>query len=308
MSVSQIIRKGIAYLARGPIWRRRDREQKFDIFRNVIKSLFKVYVVEKGLLLRIRSNEIMDGCDTIHEILCEEGFVKKSSFPDRTLIIDLTPTIEEIRQNLGRKWRQALARAERLSSLDLDCGSSEKHYRIALNLYKEMHGRKQFAEFVDMERQGLIQQDLPESLKMKIMICRLNNEPIAALGWSSIGDTGLPLIAATGNKSVALSTNASNLLWWKMIEDLKAQGCSFCDVGGADPVLNPGGYKFKSGLLGKNGRDVCFLDPYEACNNAVSSFLVNCGNQIIHSSYKIKTKLRKTEDLKEINTPEASDS
>jgi hypothetical protein len=304
-----IIGKGIAYLARGPIWRRRKREQDFDIFRNVIKSLFKVYVIEKGLLLRIRPNEIMDESNTIHDILCEEGFVKISSPPDRTLILDLTPTTEEIRQNLVRKWRQALGRAERLSSLDLDCGKSEEHYKIAFSIYKEMHGRKQFAEFVDMERHGLVQQDLPDFLKMKIMICRLNDEPIAALGWSAIGDTGLPLIAATGNKSVALSTNASNLLWWKMIEDMKAQGCKFCDVGGIDPVLNPGGYKFKSGIIGKNGRDVSFLEPYEACNNIISSITVNCGNQLRLSLQKIKMQLRRgAEDSKEVDNHDSSDT
>jgi hypothetical protein len=304
-----IIGKGIAYLARGPIWRRRNRKHDFEIFRNVIKSLFKVYVVEKGLLLRVRPNEIMDGNNTIHDILFEEGFVRKSFFPDRTLLLDLTPTAEEIRQNLVRKWRQALARAERLSSLKLDCGISDEHYKIAFNIYKEMHVRKQFDEYVDMETHGLVQQDLPDFFKMKIMICRLNDEPIAALGWSTIGDTGLPLIAATGNKSVALSTNASNLLWWKMIEDMKAQGCRFCDVGGIDPVLNPGGYKFKSGLVGKNGMDVCFLDPYEACDSSVSSFLVNFGEQIRLYLQKIKMRLQKRpEDLKEVDTPEASDS
>jgi lipid II:glycine glycyltransferase (peptidoglycan interpeptide bridge formation enzyme) len=288
-----IIKKGVAYLSRGPVWRRQGREQDYNIFRNMIKALHKVYVVENGLLLRIRPNEILDGSNIIHKILLEEGFEKKSfAVPDRTLIMDLTPSMEELRQNLLRKWRQALARAERLSTLDLDCGSSEEHYSIAFGIYKEMHGRKQFTEFVDMERHGLIQQDLPEPLKMKILICRLNGEPIAAIGWSSIGDVGLPLIAATGTKSVALSTNASNLLWWKMIEDMKASGCRFCDVGGIDPELNPGGYKFKTGLMGKNGRDVCFLDPYEACQSSLSSFLVSYGEKL-RANPKYKNSLIK---------------
>ncbi|MCE5210546.1 MAG: GNAT family N-acetyltransferase [Deltaproteobacteria bacterium] len=297
------IEKGIAYLARGPVWKLRNTKPDFEIFRMVIKLLYNKYVIEKGLLLRIRPNEIMDGNDALHKILCDEGFSKKTFPPDRTLLIDLTPSIDELRQNLVRKWRQALARAERLSSLNLDCGTTNEHYQIALDIYREMHGRKQFAEFVDMEKHRLAQQDLPDFLKMKIMICRLNDEPIAALGWSTIGETGLPLIAATGNKSIALSTNASNLLWWKMIENMKTQGCKFCDVGGIDPILNPGGYKFKSGLVGKNGRDVFFLNPYEACNDPASSFLVNIGEQIRHRSQKFKIKLRnKNNDPKEADT------
>lgn len=303
-----LIEKGIAYLARGPVWKLRNTKPDFEIFRTVIQLLYKKYVEEKGLLLRIRPNEIMDGNDTIHQILYEEGFSKKTFPPDRTLLIDLTPSIDELRQNLVRKWRQALARAERFSSLNLDCGTSNEHYQIALDIYREMHGRKQFAEFVDMEKHGLAQQDLPEFLKMKIMICRLNDEPIAALGWSTIGETGLPLIAATGNKSIALSTNASNLLWWKMIENMKTQGCKFCDVGGIDPLLNPGGYKFKSGLVGKNGRNVFFLNPYEACNNAVSPFLVNIGEQIRRNLQIFKIRLRNKNDEKETDTSHISDS
>ncbi len=304
-----IIEKGIAYLARGPIWKRKNTDPDFDIFRNVIKSLHTAYAVEKGLLLRIRPNETMDGDNAIQDILREVGFVRKTFPPDRTLIIDLTPTREEIRQSLARKWRQALARAERLSTLNLDCGTSEEQYKIAFNIYREMHGRKQFNEYVDMERHGLVQRDLPDFLKMKIMICWLNDEPVAALGWSTIGNTGLPLIAATSNKSVALSTNASNLLWWKMIEDMKAHGCKYCDVGGIDPVLNPGGYKFKSGLIGNNGRDVCFLDPYEACNNIISSVIVSFGNQIRLSIQKFKMKLRRRmENSPEVDTHETNDT
>lgn len=304
-----IIGNGIAYLARGPMWKRRNTEPDFEIFRNVIKSLCKAYVVEKGLLLRILPNEFVDGHPMIHEILCQEGFVKITIHPERTLILDLTPPLEEIRQNLARRWRKALGKAEK-SSLNLDCGNNEEYYMIALSIYKEMHNRKQFDEYVDMERQALIQKDLPEPYKIKIMICRLNDEPIAAIGWSTIGDTGLPLIGATSNKSVALSTNASNLLWWKMIEDMKAQGCKFCDLAGIDPEANPGGYMFKSGLLGeKNGRDVCFLAPYEACNNAISSFLVNFGEQIRLSLQKIKIRARRrAEDSKEVDKNEESDS
>jgi hypothetical protein len=304
-----IIGKGIAYLARGPIWRRKNREQDLDIFRNIIKSLYDAYVLKKGLLLRILPNEFVDGHPMIHEILCQEGFVKKTIHPERTLILDLTPPLEEIRLNLARRWRKALGKAEK-SSLNLDCGNNEEYYIIALSIYKEMHNRKQFDEYVDMERQALIQKDLPEPYKIKIIICRLNDEPIAAIGWSTIGDTGLPLIGATTNKAVALSTNASNLLWWKMIENMKAQGCKFCDLAGIDPEANPGGYMFKSGLLGeKNGRDVCFLDPYEACNNIVSSLIVNYGNQIRQSLQKIKIRLRRRdEDSKEVDNHDASDT
>ena len=92
--------------------------------------------------------------------------------------------------------------------------------------------------------------ELPESLKLKMLVCVYDNEPIAALGWPIIGSIGLPLVGGTGNK--ALKLNASYLLWWKMIEYYKAHGFRGLDAGGVSEERNPGGYLFKTGLLGKD--------------------------------------------------------
>jgi lipid II:glycine glycyltransferase (peptidoglycan interpeptide bridge formation enzyme) len=209
------------------------------------------------------------------------GFVFNFSVSQYTTFrLCLIPTLDELRQNLVRKWRQALGRAERFPSLDLEYGNSDEYYDIAINIYKEMHGRKQFSIMVDMEKQGLVQKDLPESLKMKILICRINREPIAALGWSTIGDTGLPLIAATGDKALSLSTNASNLLWWKMIADMKEQGCKYCDVGGVDQDLNPGGYKFKRGLVGAICKEENHVGQYVLYNNLKAYLLFFSLNKV----------------------------
>ena len=262
------LRTGTANIHWGPLWRKKDSELNLNNFSQMISALKSEYAINRCLLLRMWPNEIDNPENKVRSILEEAGFIHNLAVPqNRTLRLCLIPTLEELRQNLVRKWRQALARAERFSSLGLECGTNEEHYGIALNIYKEMHNRKQFPILVDMEKQGLVQKNLPESLKMKILICRLKGEPIAALGWSTIGDTGLPLIAATGDKALSLSTNASNLLWWKMIEDMKNQGCKFCDVGGIDTVLNPGGYKFKKGLAGKNARDEKYVGQYVLHNN-----------------------------------------
>jgi len=263
----------------GPLWRIKGQEPEFIHFRRVIAALVTEYADKRRHLLRIWPNEMDDPNHHVRAILLEFGLKEDSSLPrSRTLILDLTPTMAELRTNLLNKWRQALANAERNPALKLDCGSTNEHYGIALSLYREMYQRKKFARLVDMDNQGLVQNELPDSLKMKILICKYETEPIAALGWSTIGNTGLPLIAATGNKAVSLSTNASNLLFWKMVEDMKNQGCQYCDLGGIDPILNPGGYKFKLGLAGKSGKEEVHVGQFVIHRNLrswLSYLLVN---------------------------------
>jgi hypothetical protein len=262
------LKTGVANIHSGPLFRKKNRALTPLDHLSMLVTLKQEYAGKRRLLLRVGPNEFSCPGNRLSELFREAGFIHNSSAsPYRTLRLDLSRTTEELRQGLERKWRQALGRAERNSSLTLESGTSEAHYHIALAIYEEMHQRKKFTRQVDMKKQGDIQKYLPESLKMKIMICRMNGEPIAALGWSSIGDTGLPLIFATSDKSLLLSTNASNLLWWQMILDLKEKGLRFLDTGGIDPRANPGGDKFKSGLVGKAGKDETRLGQYISSMN-----------------------------------------
>lgn len=292
-----ILKTGTADIQAGPLWKKKNMELNPDYLIKILDAAKIEFAVKRGLLLRIWPCGFEEHDNEIKINLQKCGFIPNSAIQsNRTLLLNLTPKLEELRQNLARKWRQALGRAERLSSIQLECGNTEEHYEIAFKIYKEMHNRKQFSLFVDMEKQGLINKNLPELLKLKILICRMDGEPIAALGWSTVGDIGLPLIAATGNKAIASSTNASNLLWWKMLEDMKEQGCIICDVGGIDEQLNPGGYKFKSGFVGTSGKEVKYLGQYYIHNNWRAQLLHSLIDKTKHlrkriSAHRVQNKL-----------------
>jgi len=64
-----------------------------------------------------------------------------------------------------------------------------------------------------------------------------------------------------------------------MLQLLKNNGCLSYDLGGIDPKENPGGYHFKAGLAGKNGKDVRHIGEYEACVSPVSSYIINIGER-----------------------------
>ncbi len=189
-------------------------------------------------------------------------------------MVDLTPTIEKLRKNIHHNWRRKLNQAEK-KDLQIIEGSDDELYAIILSLQSEMRERKNYTPGVSYQEFREIQKDLPEPLKMKIMICKCEGEPVAAMVFSGIGDTGIFLFGATGDKG--MKTNGSYLLHWLAMQRLKGNGSRWYDLGGINPDNNPGVYQFK---IGMGGVDVFHLGPYEVCNRLLSSLLVKWGEGV----------------------------
>lgn len=104
---------GTANIHWGPLWRKKDSESNLNNFSQMISALKSEYAINRRLLLRIWPNKIESSQNKVRSILEDAGFIYNFAVPQyRTLRLCLTPTIEELRGNLLRKWRQALARAE----------------------------------------------------------------------------------------------------------------------------------------------------------------------------------------------------
>ena len=52
----------------------------------------------------------------------------------------------------------------------------EKLYEIFESAYREMHKRKGFTQYVNIDEFRLMQQDLDDALKMKILVCQSKGE------------------------------------------------------------------------------------------------------------------------------------
>jgi lipid II:glycine glycyltransferase (peptidoglycan interpeptide bridge formation enzyme) len=267
-----IIGGGIGYIPWGPLWQKKGEERNPEILQYLLKALKKEYVTRQKLMLRIMPNIIEDDNKTIGTILDDEGFTLVSNVsPYRTLLLDLSPPLEEIRKNLNQKWRNQLNRAEKNEIKVIERGSSELYDRF-LQLQKEMLARKGYVPGVDYEEFGEIQKDLPESQKMKIMICEHDCEPIAATIVTALGNKGIYLLGASGDRGLQLK--GSYLLQWQMIKWMKEEGYQQYDLGGINPHSNPGVYHFKSGIAGKSGKDVLHIGQFECCQRRASLFLV----------------------------------
>jgi len=276
---------GIAYINYGPLWQHKLIKNEYADFRYIVKFLKEEYVIKKGLTLRIKPNNQYD--DVLFNILKEEGYrLNKLKPKERTIILSLSPSLESLHKGLRKQWRQALNKAEKLN-LNIVKGVTDDFFDSAYGIYKEMHNRKNFPEFVDMSQLKLIQKKLPDEFKVIVFLCKLDKEPIAALAWSSLGNTALPVLAATSNK--ALKLNASYLLFWKMIEEVKKQGLAFLDLGGINPARNPGGYTFKKGIASQNGKDIFFMGQYDFSPNMFNFNFFYLLDLFLFLKFKLKT-------------------
>jgi lipid II:glycine glycyltransferase (peptidoglycan interpeptide bridge formation enzyme) len=273
-----VLHTGIAYVGWGPVWRRHGDDIVDEHLSRMLRALRKEFVERRGYLLRIFPPVLTRDpwSESVGAIFKQEGF-SLIERPDRTLVVDLRPPWDDLRKGLRKKWRYELGVAEKKEMKVVE-GTGERLLDQALVLYREMHKRKQFAESVDTADYMRMQQLLDEPSKLRILVCSLENEPLAAIVYALVGDTGLALMAATSTK--ALKTNASYVVWWKMLCDLKARGATACDLGGISPEHNPGGYVFKSGMAPGPDADVKYLGQFELCQSASTRLLMTLADRV----------------------------
>lgn len=273
-----LLNAGIAYVRWAPAWRRRAHEPSLDVLRQAIRAMRNEYAGRRGLALRIYPAVFREDDVSYTRILAEEGFTPVSSAnTDRTLVLDLGHSLQELRKGLKQHWSRYLKVAEK-NNLEVLEGTADELFELFIAMYREMIGRKRFAEPNDINDFRKIQKSLPDKLKMRISICRADGQPCAGHILSAIGNTGVYLFGATPNSG--LKSRGSYLLHWRTIEWLKARGFSYYDLNGINPVTNPGTYKFKSDLCGERGRDVHFLGRFDARGNMLSHSSVACGDRL----------------------------
>lgn len=283
------IAAGIAYISNGPVWKKKEEEVKLENLKQIIRAVKIEYAEKRSLYVRIIPNIIDD--EFSHEIIAlfeEMGFKRKSDAkPHRTLLIDLAPQLEELKKKLHKKWRKNLRRAEKLNLRVLE-GSNDKLFKIFLSIYDEMVARKRFVSFYDISKFRDIQKKLLKALKMSILICESEGEPINGILWSEIGDTAVTISSATANKGMKLY--GAYLLRWQMLKRLKDRGISYLDQGGIDPSKNPGSYHFKSRF---GGQEISNLGQFEICQNMFSFIIVNMGELLRDKFRKLKVMISK---------------
>lgn len=255
---------GIAYITWGPLCIRKGRLFDPDVLFRLMCAIKEEYAIKRGYLLRIWPHATNERKEILKQILESEGFKRDDSRrPYRSLRIDLSPSIDNLRKNLDKEWRRCLRRAEE-NGLTMIEGTNIELFNTLVKLAKEVEKNKNFTDETDYKIYRRTQIDLPEPLKVKLVVCKAQGEPVCAAGYTAIGDTAIYVLAGTAAKAYGLK--ATYLVQWRMIQLLKESDVRYFDLGPFNPQRNPGVYHFKKGLA-KKGWEEIFLGEYEGCFN-----------------------------------------
>jgi len=265
---------GMAYLRWGPLWERRGLPLDPEVPTRMARAIEDEYLHKRKLFVRVLPNAF---AESQRAATVRAAFGRFTSEPldegntYRTIVLDLSPSLEELRKALDPKWRNKLCGAEK-NDLHVAIGNGGDEYRIFCGMYNHMRKRKTFETTVDIEEFGRIQDTLAESQRMQIMICEDKGVPASGLVASAMGDSAIYLFGATSDSG--LKSKGAYLLHWTMIQWLKRIGIRWYDLGGIDPDGNPGVYSFKSGF---SGADLTHVSPLVASDSVVSSGIVKAG-------------------------------
>lgn len=300
---------GMAYLRWGPVCHRKGSQLEHEICVRMARCLEEEYVERRNLYLQVLPNAFVGSRRGNMFQSAFARFQPASRNPvdaDRTFIVDLAPSIQDLRRNLDKKWRNQLTCAEK-NRLRIVAGTGQEQYTIFCTLYRQMRNRKNFDTTVDIGEFGNIQEHLPETHRMQVLICEREGVPVAGLVTSAMGNSAIYLLGATSDSG--LNAKGSYLLQWTAIQWLKENGVRWYDLGGIDPDRNPGVYHFKRGL---SGADVTQLPVVVVCRSVFSSALVKAGLAIrdaVHSlrNFPIPSTLRGRLPKATSNAPQTSE-
>jgi lipid II:glycine glycyltransferase (peptidoglycan interpeptide bridge formation enzyme)/glycosyltransferase involved in cell wall biosynthesis len=272
------LRFGIAYLRWGPLCHVRERGLSPDVVRAMMSALREEYSQKRGLYLEIMPNAFVGSARADVFQSATGQFVSRPTLSQekyRTLLLELTLPLEQLRKNLDRKWRNHLNASER-NGLQIIQGTTLADYSAFTELYARMWGRKKFKTSVSVEEFGRIQDRLPQEQRMMVFQCLHQGRPIAAVVCPAIGESAIYLLGASVEEGMKLG--ASYLLQWTAIRWSKDKGSRYYDLGGIDPLENPGVYNFKKGL---SGADVSHMESVVSCDNGMSLGLAKASQVFI---------------------------
>jgi lipid II:glycine glycyltransferase (peptidoglycan interpeptide bridge formation enzyme) len=203
--------------------------------------------------------------------------------------MDLSAPLPDLREGMKAHWKRELKVAEK-GALEIVEGSGDELFDSFIEIYKEMVSRKNFVEPNDIFQFRKIQAQLPDRLKMKVMLCKSGEQVYSGVICSACGNSAVYLFGATS--TAGMKSRGSYLLQWRMLERLKQSGVTMYNLNGINPEKNPGTYKFKSDLAGSHGQEVSYLGRFDCSAGMLSSLCIEAGDRFRATVRSLRSALR----------------
>jgi len=252
---------GIGYLHWGPLWQAAEVGKDYQILSTMLRAIRNEYVRRRRLFLLVRPNlyDIHADAGRIFSHFLKEGYFFLGS-DIQVALLDLTKSMEGLRQGLRPPWRRHLRAAERVQLRVTDGHDLDTLRRFRV-IYEEMASRKCMRR-MDVNTFEEVYRSLPLSLRPQIRLCWHDGDVVAAGVFSITGKKAIYLHGATSNAAIERRLNAGHFLHWSFVEWLSERGFEEYDLAGANPDRNGGTYQFKAGLCGTKWRNGCMANMW----------------------------------------------
>ena len=237
-------RRGIAYALAGPLTERGPAEGAEERATQTLGALRSHLVDAEKHLLRVRAPVMARWPDAAGMArLCFAPTDRATVY--RTVLIDLAPDVEALRQRLHQKWRYELRRAEAEATV-IDTGRSREMVERFLALYAAMREFKSFEQHFD----PAFLLDMTETgFDFEVRIARGGDGDVAGHVTAFTPACATYLFGATTEAGRGL--RAGYALGWDAVVGARGRGARWFDLGGIDKEANPAGHTFKIRMGGR---------------------------------------------------------
>lgn len=234
---------GLAYLHGGPATRRQGEAHDEGLFASCLAELAR-HCAARHLTLRVSP----PGYDSPDGSFRPLGFVPSGASDGPTIVLDLTPSLEDLRGRLAGKWRTDLNRGER-GALRIVPSAEPPDIAKVQPLLSDLAERKGFgvaqdaAFFARAAARGAAGEP-----PFVAHLAYMGEELVAGHIGAYTGDTAVYLLGAAN--PAGREVRAAFVLQWAVIAYAKARGLTRYDLGGIDRAANPDVYRFKARMGG----------------------------------------------------------
>lgn len=265
LRVKSILNFKIGYIQNGPIFQ--------NINGSSVELLEAINILLQTLIKKLNLNvirinlNIWDDQKELATPFQKAGFEEAKHFRiNKTFIVHLEPTVDEILKGIDNGNRRLIRKAENLG-LEIEISHDDEYFPQMHQMYLEAKQRKGFTGVDSLEIWNT-QKNLSAKEKLELTALKYNNEIITMIVTSHLGETAIPLLYA--NTSTSLKLQVSNYLFWLNYLSAKNKGLKYYDLGGYDEVKNPQGYLFKRRMGGVAKQ---FLPPLDYFKNKISRII-----------------------------------